>query len=73
MPCTWSRCPASAEVSVDFWLFLGRIDYCRPHAEALMAELRKLGATRPFILGTPRGTRRVADRPLAAELLRVAS
>lgn len=55
VPCTWPRCPALADVSVDFWLFLGRIDYCRPHAEAFMAELRKLGATFPFTVAAPRG------------------
>jgi len=42
--CTWARCPAPAAVSVDFWLFLGPIDYCRPHAARFVAELHSLGA-----------------------------
>ena len=73
IPCTWRLCPASADVSVDHWLFLGPIDYCRRHSEEFMAELRRMGATIPFIVGKPRGLSGYEDDSRGAAMLRMAS
>jgi hypothetical protein len=53
IPCHWNRCRRRATVSVDGWLFLDPIDYCGQHAEAFMAELGRMGWTRPFYLAGP--------------------
>lgn len=65
IPCTWVKCRRRATVSVDYWLFADPYDYCGQHAEALMAELRRMGARRPFSLAAA-GARRAA-RMAAAE------
>lgn len=57
IPCTWNRCELQATVALDGWLFGNPIDYCREHAEALVAELKLMGWTRRFCRATA-GTRR---------------
>ncbi len=60
IPCSWYRCPLPASVSVDGWLFLDPIDYCWPHSEEFMAELRSMGwhdDRFPFVLDVPGATK----------------